>query len=91
MNKLSLLNGAPLPNWVKLIVLGALVGIIWGGQQNAVSRLRETQEETTQAVNELRLEIREKLVTEKEFLLLGQRVESNSRRIEAMERRERNR
>lgn len=39
----GLLNGAPIPNWVKLLVLGGVLGfqaaIVWSGQQSAVREL----------------------------------------------------
>jgi len=45
----DLMNGAPLPNWVKLVALGAFLGIqaglIWQGQRDAVATLAVGQKE----------------------------------------------
>lgn len=81
----GLMNGANLPNWVKLIAVGFALASIWIGQQSAVSELQKGQTEIAEAVREVRLEMRDRLVTNAEFALLVQRVESNSRRLDFIE------
>lgn len=73
---------------MKLIVIGGAAGIIWAGQQSAVSQLQIGQKETTVAINELRLEMRERLVTKSEFDIMSARVESNARRIDTLEQKQ---
>lgn len=49
MSKLgTMLNGAPLPNWLKLVALGIVLGVqaavVYFAQENAVSQLRSSFE-----------------------------------------------
>lgn len=81
----KLLNGAPLPNWVKLLALGASVGILVGANQVMLTGLVESQNKTTAAVEELRKELREKTATKTELLLIGQQIEIMSDRINVVE------
>ena len=81
----GILDGAPVPNWVKLLVVGGVCGTIWATQQSAVTQLQRGQIETTAAINELRVDIRERLITRSEFELLAQKVEANARRLERLD------
>lgn len=82
---LKLLNGTPLPNWVKLLALGASVGVIAGVNHNMMDGLVKSQDKTTAALEELRVEIRDKSATKNEMFLLSQQLETLSHRIDALE------
>lgn len=53
MSVRHLMNGASIPNWAKLVVLGVTLGIqvmvVWHGQRDAVNRLIEAQTEQIRA------------------------------------------
>lgn len=79
------MNGMPLPNWLKLVVLGAGLGIVIGVNQSSVAALQETQRATTAEIRELRQDVRERLVTRQEFDLLVKQVQGVVRRVEISE------
>lgn len=81
------MNGAKLPNWVKLVGVGFAVASIWFTNQNVVHELQKGQTEIADGIKDVRLEMRDRLVTNTEFALLAQRVESNARRLDAIEAR----
>lgn len=81
----EIMNGTPLPNWAKLVMFGAGLGILIGVNQASVQSLKLSQAETTKAVNELRVEMRDKLVGRTEFALLITQVDSQARRLDILE------
>ena len=92
----ELFNGAKLPNWAYLFMAVMLVcfnaGIIWAVNKSTIATLQQgqvdgvkAQERTSDEIVALRSEMRDRLVTKSEFDLLRQRVESNSRRIDALD------
>lgn len=81
------MNGAQLPNWTKLVAVGFALASVWFANQNTVHELQRAQIEITKAIGEVRLEMRERLVTNAEFAILRERVESNARRLDALETR----
>lgn len=80
----GLLNGAPLPNWVKLVVLGAVVGIAIGVNQSAVSTIAKGQEQLRAEVVALRFDMKEAMIFRDDVLRV--RLDSLERRIESLER-----
>jgi hypothetical protein len=70
---------------LKLVVLGAGLGIVIGVNQSSVAALQETQRATTAEIRELRQDVRERLVTRQEFDLLVKQVQGVVRRVEISE------
>lgn len=84
---MRLLNGAPLPDWLKLLVLGAVVGIAIGVNQMSIRTLSSGQIEMKQEIIGLREDMRTILVPRAEFDFLKDRVSDQKRRLELLEER----
>jgi hypothetical protein len=88
----GIFNGAPIPNWVRLVALGFVLASVWFGQKSAVSDLQKgqaatvaAQEEMTKEIKALRIEMRDGFVSRAEFNLLTQRVDASIHKIESLD------